>query len=77
LIVILTREILEEKRMCQVSAGKSVSQMNARCGCGCSCPAMLPVEEEIRNLEDHKKILLEQIEIINTKIAGLISVKEP
>ena len=62
--------------MCHVSAGKQVSPMNTPCGCECGCPVMLPVDDEIRSLEDHKKILLERIEMLDTKIAGLKSVTE-
>ncbi len=57
--------------MCHVSAGNPVSPMNVHCGCECGCPVMLPVEEEIRSLEDHKKILQDRIETIDKKIAGL------
>jgi hypothetical protein len=60
--------------MCHVSGGKMVSQMNARCGCECGCPVMLPVEDEIRSLEDHKKILQDQLEVIDKKITALKSV---
>jgi hypothetical protein len=63
--------------MCHVSAGKQVVQMNTLCSCGCSCPAGLPVGDEIRRLEEHKKILQEQIEIISKKITGLKTVNEP
>jgi len=62
--------------MCHVSAGKPVSPMNTYCGCECGCPVMLPIEEEIRSLEDHKKILQNQIEAIDKKIGALKSVKE-
>jgi hypothetical protein len=67
---------LEERDMCHASAGKSVSHMNTRCGCECGCPVMLPIEDEIRSLEDHKKIFQNQIEAIDKKIATLKSVKE-
>ena len=60
--------------MCHVSAEKLVSKMNTRCGCECSCPIMFPVEEEIRSLEDHKKILQDQLEVIDKKITVLKSV---
>ena len=60
--------------MCHVSAGKPVSPMNTRCGCECNCPAMLPIGEEIRRLEDHKKILQDQLEVIDKKINALKSV---
>ena len=37
---------------------------------------MLPIDDEIRSLEDHKKILQDRIEMIDKKIAGLKSVNE-
>lgn len=63
--------------MCHVSTRKQVSQMNTLCDCGCSCPVMLPIDDEIRELEDHKKILQNRIEMIDKKIAGLKTVNEP
>lgn len=63
--------------MCHCSAGKSVLQMNTRCDCECGCPVLLPLDDEIRKLEEHKKIRQEQIEAIDKKIAALTSVKEP
>jgi hypothetical protein len=62
--------------MCHVSAGKQESQMNSMCGCGCNCPVVLPADEEIRNLEEHRKILQDRLGIIDKKIAGLKNVKE-
>jgi len=62
--------------MCHVSAGKSVTPMNSPCGCECSCPVMVPVTEEIRSLEDHKKVLKDQLEAIDKKIAALKSITE-
>jgi hypothetical protein len=62
--------------MCHVSTGKPVSQMNTHCGCECGCPVILPIAEEIRSLEDHKKILQDQLEAIEKKISALKSVKE-
>jgi hypothetical protein len=41
--------------MCHVSAGKQESQVNTVCGCGCTCPITHPVDDEIRNLEEHQK----------------------
>jgi hypothetical protein len=38
---------------------------------------MLPIDDEIRRLEDHKKILQDRIEMIGKKIAGLKTVNEP
>jgi hypothetical protein len=46
------------------------------CGCGCNCPVVLPADEEIRNLEEHRKILQDRLGIIDKKIAGLKNVKE-
>jgi hypothetical protein len=62
--------------MCHVSAGKQVSQMNTLCDCECGCPVILPIDDEIRRLEDHKKILQDRIEMIDTKIAGLKTVNK-
>jgi hypothetical protein len=62
--------------MCHGTAGKSVSQMNTHCGCECSCQVMLPIEEEIRSREDHKKILQDQLEVIDKKINALKSVND-
>lgn len=50
--------------------------MNTHCGCECGCPVILPIAEEIRSLEDHKKILQDQLEAIEKKISALKSVKE-
>ena len=63
--------------MCHVSAGKQVSEMNTDCDCGCSCPVTLPLEDEIRILEGHKKILQARIETIDKKITGLKTVNKP
>jgi hypothetical protein len=41
--------------MCHVSAGKQESQVNTVCGCGRNCPITHPVDDEIRNLEEHQK----------------------
>jgi hypothetical protein len=59
--------------MCHVLTGKPVSQMNTHCGCECGCPVMLPLSGEIRSLEDHKKILQDQLEGIDRKITALKS----
>jgi hypothetical protein len=60
--------------MCHVSAENQEPAMNTRCGCECSCPVMLSVEEEIRSLEERKKILQDQLEVIDKKITALKSV---
>jgi hypothetical protein len=50
--------------------------MNTHCDCECCCPVLLPIEDEIRKLEEHRKIAHEQIEVIDKKIAALKSIKE-
>ena len=60
--------------MCRVSAENQELKMNTRCGCECGCPVMLPVEEEIKSLEEHRKILQDQLEVIGKKITALKSV---
>ncbi len=52
--------------------------MNTLCGCdcGCTCPVELPINDEIKRLEEHKKILQDRIDIINKKITGLKTVNE-
>lgn len=62
--------------MCHVSAGKQLPQMNTHCDCGCDCPVMLPIDDEIRELENHKKILGERIDMIGKKIASLKTVNK-
>ena len=62
--------------MCHILPGKQESQMNTLCGCGCSCPVILPVDEEISSIEEHRKILQDRLGIIDKKIAGLKKVKE-
>jgi hypothetical protein len=62
--------------MCQTGIQNQVSIMNNRCDCECGCPILLPIEDEIRKLEEHKKILSARIEDIDKKIASLKSVKE-
>lgn len=63
--------------MCHVSAGKQAEQMNTYCGCGCSCPVTLSIDDEIKELEDHKKIFQDRIEMIDTKLAELKTVNKP
>ena len=62
--------------MCHVSSGKPGSQQDSLCGCGCACPAALTIEDEIRSLEDHRKILQDRVCMIDKKIAGLKSQTE-
>jgi hypothetical protein len=62
--------------MCHVSAGNLEPQMNTVCDCGCSCMGVIPIEDEIRRLEEHKKILKDRIDTIDTKIAGLKTVNK-
>jgi hypothetical protein len=67
--------------MCHVSAGNLEPQMNTVCDCGCDCrcnrPVTISIEEQIRRLEEHKKILKDRIDSIDKKIPGLKTVKEP
>ena len=65
--------------MCNVSTGKQVVQMNTLggCSCGCTCQVELPISDEIRRLEEHKKILQDRIDTINTKITALKTVTKP
>jgi hypothetical protein len=63
--------------MCHGAAGKQVSPMNILCDCECRCGVMMPIDDEIRMLEDHKKILQDRIEMIDTKVAGLKTVNKP
>ena len=51
--------------------------MNTVCDCGCGCMGVIPIEDEIRRLEEHKKILKDRIDTIDKKITGLKIVKEP
>jgi len=46
------------------------------CGCSCNCPATTTVDEELQLLEDHKKFMQNQVEIIDKKIAALKAAKE-
>jgi hypothetical protein len=62
--------------MCHISAGNQIVQMNTMCDCECSCGVMMPIDDEIRILEDHKKILKDRIDTIDTKIAGLKTVNK-
>ena len=50
--------------------------MNTSCECDCCCPVLLPIEDEIRKLEEHKRITIARTEAIDKKIAVLRSVKE-
>jgi len=63
--------------MCHISTGQQAALMNTLCGCGCICPVTVPIDEEIRRLEEHKKILQDRVEMINRKITGLMTVNEP
>lgn len=53
----------------------SGSMESSQCGCTCNCPVFLSIDDEIRMLENHKKIMQEQIEAIDRKVAALKSVK--
>jgi hypothetical protein len=41
------------------------------------CPAALTIDDEIRMLENHKKAMKDQLDVIDQKIAALKTVKEP
>jgi hypothetical protein len=63
--------------MCESTKERSGSVWHGDpCGCSCSCQAVMTVEEEIQQLEDHRKFIQEQLGIIETKIAALKTVKE-
>jgi len=64
--------------MCHVLTGKQVVQVNVLCGCDgeYTCPAGLPINDEIKRLEEHTKILQDRIDTITRKITGLKTVKE-
>jgi hypothetical protein len=53
----------------------SGSMESSQCGCSCACSVFLSIDEEIRMLEHHKKLMQEQIESIERKITLLKSVK--
>jgi hypothetical protein len=61
--------------MCHISAGKPAPMMNTPCDCDCGCPVLLPIDDEIKKLEEHRKIRQDQIDAIDKKIAALKSVK--
>ena len=60
--------------MCH-SMMQSGSMENYQCECSCTCPVFLSIDDEIRLLEDHKKMMQERIEAINLKVTALKSVK--
>jgi hypothetical protein len=62
--------------MCHSLAGKQVPVMNTPCDCECACPALLPIDSEIKCLEEHRKFMQDRIEVIDRKIAALKTVKE-
>jgi hypothetical protein len=53
----------------------SGSMESSQCGCSCTCPVFLSIDDEIRILEDHKRMMQEQIEAIDRKVTALKSVK--
>ena len=62
-------------RMCHPLTGVSSSMVNAHCCCDCSCSVLLSIDDEIRMLEDHKKMMQDRIEAIDRKVSALKSVK--
>ena len=63
--------------MCQVLTEKPVLKTLCRSDCGCTYPIGIPIDDEIRRLEEHTKILQDRIENINTKITALKHVNNP
>ena len=50
--------------------------MNIHCGCECGCPVLLSIDDEIKKLEEHKKLRQHEIGMIDQKIAALKTAKE-
>jgi hypothetical protein len=48
---------------------------NTHCSCDCSCPVLLSIDDEIRMLESHKRMLQDRIDVIDRKVSALTSVK--
>jgi hypothetical protein len=63
--------------MCHSLPGKEKMMMSTHCGCDCMCPASLTIDDEIRMLENCKKAMKDQLDVIDRKIAALKTVKEP
>jgi hypothetical protein len=63
--------------MCPIPTGRFESTGKFPCGCSCSCPATMTVEEEIHLLEEHKKFMQNQTEVIDKKIAALRAANGP
>jgi hypothetical protein len=61
--------------MCHNLPGGSSSMANAHCSSDCSCPVLLSIGDEIRMLEDYRKMIQERIEAIDEKISALKSLK--
>ena len=53
----------------------SGSMESCECECSCNCPVFLSIDDEIRMLEDHKRMMQERIEAIDKKVTALKSVK--
>ena len=60
--------------MCHITR-YSGSMENCECECSCNCPVFLSIDDEIRMLEDNKKMMQERIEAIDRKVSVLKSAK--
>jgi hypothetical protein len=60
--------------MCH-TPGYSGSRGSCQCECSGNCPVFLSIDDEVRMLEEHKKMMQEQIEAIDRKVTALRSVK--
>jgi len=49
---------------------------NIHCGCDCSCPVLFSIDDEIRMLENHRKMMQDRIEAIDRKVSALKSVQQ-
>jgi hypothetical protein len=72
-MIVISRE--RRKSMCHPPLGGSSPMANTRCGCDCSCPVLLSIDDEIRMLENTKKMMQDRIEAIDRKVLALKSVK--
>jgi hypothetical protein len=76
--MIVISEKKEEKSMCHPMPGGSASMANTHCGCDCTCtcPVLLSLGDEIRMLEDHRKMMQDRIGAIDRKVSALKSVRQ-
>jgi hypothetical protein len=74
-MIVISREVRRRKNMCHPIPGGSASMGNAHCSCDCGCPVLLSVGDEIRMLEDYRKMMQERIVTIDAKISALKTLK--